>query len=121
MNIIKNRYLYFLISLLVIVPGIIFMLLNWKAIGRPIPLGIDFTGGSLLEVQFKGTRPSADQINEIFLGIAPDSAPSIQSLGEDAFAIRSKSIDDATKAKIVEEITKRTGVETTVMTFSSVS
>ena len=29
MNIIKNRYLYFLISLLVIVPGIIFMAIHW--------------------------------------------------------------------------------------------
>src|SRR5215813_48964 len=101
MNIIKNRYLYFLISLLVIVPGIIFMILNWVNDKQPLPLAIDFTGGSLLEMQFTGTRPSIDQVQSIFLEIAPDTAPSIQALGEDGYAIRSKAIDDATKGKIV--------------------
>ena len=60
MNIIKNRYLYFLISLLVIIPGIVFMTLHWTSTGEgPLALGIDFKGGSLLEVQFErhGTPP----------------------------------------------------------------
>ena len=53
MNLIKYRYLYFAISLLVIIPGVL-ALIFWG-----LPLGIDFTGGSLLEVQFKsGTPPS---------------------------------------------------------------
>ena len=43
MNIIKNRYLYFLISLLVIIPGLVFLILNWTKPGRPLPLCIDFT------------------------------------------------------------------------------
>src|SRR4030095_6322852 len=103
MNIIKNRYLYFLISLLVIIPGVIFMIINWVNIGTPLPLGIDFTGGSLLEVQFTGTRPSADQIQEAFLKFAPNTDPVIQPLGTDSYAIRSKTIDDATKGEIVAE------------------
>jgi preprotein translocase subunit SecF len=51
MNIIKNRYIYFGISLLVIIPGIIALIL-WQ-----LPLGIDFTGGSLLEVSFETGSP----------------------------------------------------------------
>jgi len=121
MNIIKNRYLYFFISLLVIIPGIVFMILNWNETGRPLPLAIDFTGGSLLEVKFSGPRPSAEEVRNIFLEFAPDSAPSIQSLAEDSYAIRSKTIDDATKGQIVEELVNRTGAEVTVLTFSSVS
>ena len=121
MNIIKNRYLYFLISLLVIIPGVVFMVLNWKKSGQPLPLAIDFTGGSLLEVQFTGARPSVEDMRSVFLEFAPDSAPIIQSLGEDSFSIRSKTIDDATKGKIVEELNNRTGAEVTVLTFSSVS
>ncbi len=35
MNIIKNRYLYFLISLLVIIPGIVFMFINWAKNWHP--------------------------------------------------------------------------------------
>lgn len=121
MNIIKNRYFYFLISLLVIIPGIVFMILNWANIKAPLPLGIDFTGGSLLEVQFSGTRPSTDTVNSVFVGIAPDTAPSIQPLGENAYSIRSKRIDDATKGKIVAALQDKTSTTVTVLTFSSVS
>ena len=121
MNIIKNRYLYFLISLLVIIPGIVFMILNWINIKTPFPLAIDFTGGSFLEVQFSGSRPAVDQVKSIFLQIAPDTAPSIQPLGEDAYAIRSKRIEDGTKGQIVAQLGKQTGTTITVLTFSSVS
>jgi preprotein translocase subunit SecF len=121
MNIIKNRYWYFLISLLVIVPGIIFMLLNWKSIGTPIPLGIDFTGGSLLEIQFAGTRPASTQVEQVFAKLAPNSDPVIQPLGNDSYSIRSKAIDDATKGKIVSELESVSGGKINTLTFTSVS
>lgn len=120
MNIIKNRYTYFLISLLVIIPGIVFMILNWINLKTPLPLAIDFTGGSLLEVQFSGTRPSADAVKSIFLQFAPESAPVVQPLDTDAYAIRSKRIEDGTKGQIVAELEK-SGTTVTVLAFSSVS
>src|ERR1041384_6289699 len=121
MNIIKNRYLYFLISLLFIIPGIIFMILNWVNLGTPIPLGIDFTGGSLLEVQFTGPRPTAAQVEEAFLKFAPNTDPTFQALDVDSYAIRSKAIDDATKGQIVSEFEKISGKPVNTLTFSSVS
>jgi len=121
MNIIKNRYLYFLISLLVIIPGLIFLALNWVKFGTPIPLGIDFTGGSLLEVQFTGTLPKADEVQSVFTKFAPDANPVIQPLGEDSYAIRSRAIEDATKGQIVAELESISGSPVTVLAFSSVS
>ena len=121
MNIIKNRYLYFLISLLVIIPGVIFMIINWTTLGTPLPLGIDFTGGSLLEIQFTGTRPTSAQVQEAFLKSAPGSDPVIQPLGEDSYAIRSKTIDDATKGEIVAELESISGSPVNTLAFSSVS
>src|SRR6266508_1801328 len=121
MNIIKNRYLYFLISLLVIIPGLIFMIINWVNLGTPIPLGIDFTGGSLLEVQFTGTRPTTEQIQDAFLKFAQNTDPTVQALGEDSYAIRSKTIDDATKGQIVAEFENLSGKPVNTLTFSSVS
>jgi len=127
MNIIKNRYLYFLISLLVIVPGLFFMGLHWvqnPQVG-PLPLGIDFRGGSLLEVQFEGARPTAEQIAALYAEFSTDaqpiSAPIIQPLGENAYSIRSKTMDDATKGLIVAEMTTRFGSTVTVLNFTSVS
>jgi len=121
MNIIKNRYLYFLISLLVIIPGLIFMIINWVNLGSPIPLGIDFTGGSLLEVQFTGTRPTAAQVEETFLKFAPNTDPAIQALDVDSYAVRSKAINDATKGQIVAELVKISGKPVNTLEFSSVS
>ena len=91
MNIIKNRYWYFLISLLVIVPGIIFMVLHAAETGKgPLALGIDFTGGSLLEVQFSGTRLTPEQVTAIYNNLStasqPIQDPVIQQLGEDSLS-----------------------------------
>ena len=126
MNIIKNRYLYFLISLLVIIPGIIFMGLNWQKnkVG-PLELGIDFRGGSLLEVKFDGDRPTAAEIVTLYKDFStadqPIADPVVQSLGEDSMSIRSKAMTDETKGLMVAEMESRFGSKVTVQNFTSVS
>ncbi len=127
MNIIKNRYLYFLISLIVIIPGLVFMGLHWAANPQegPLPLGIDFRGGSLLEVQFTATRPEPDVIRAIYAQFSteaePINEPIIQPLAEDAYSIRSRSMSDETKGSIVSEMEARSGGAVTVQNFTSVS
>ena len=126
MNIIKNRYLYFLISLLIIVPGIVFMGLNWsKTKEGPLPLGIDFRGGSLLEVQFDGKLPTTEDITTLYADFStagqPLLDPIVQPLGETAYSIRSKTMTDETKGKIVSEMESRFGSKVTVLNFTSVS
>jgi preprotein translocase subunit SecF len=125
MNIIKNRYWYFGISLLIIIPGLIFMGLQWRATGSPLLLGVDFTGGSLLEVQFAGTRPTPAEISTLYAKYStaenPLTDPIVQPLGEDAYSIRSKQMDDATKGKIVADMETLSGGAVTVLNFTSVS
>ena len=126
MNIIKNRYVYFFISLLVIIPGIVFMGLNWaKTKDGPLMLGVDFRGGSLLEVTFEGTRPPTEDIAALYKEFStsdqPIADPLIQSLGTDSFSIRSKTMTDETKGQIVAEMEKRFESTVTVLNFTSVS
>ena len=126
MNIIKNRYVYFFISLVIIIPGIIFMGLNWQRtkVG-PLELGIDFRGGSLLEVQIDGALPSSTDISALYSEFSTEAEPIVdpvvQSLGTDGFSIRSKTMSDETKGKIVAEMETRFGSKVTVLNFSSVS
>jgi len=122
MNIIKNRYLYFGISLLVIIPGIL-ALIFWK-----LPLGIDFTGGSLLEVKFEsGTPPSVTDVTNLDTEFSTPtrdlSNPLVQPLGTDSISIRSKEMDDATKGLVVAALQERfgNGGAVTVMHFTQVS
>ena len=126
MNIIKNRYLYFLISLLVIIPGVIFMALHWAETGEgPLTLGIDFKGGALLEVQFAGTRPPVADITAIYNQFSttkqPINDPVVQPLGDTSYSIRSGQMDDPTKAKIVAAMQQKSGSTATIMNFTSVS
>ncbi len=126
MNIIKNRYVYFFISLLIIIPGLVFMGLNWaKSKEGPLPLGIDFRGGSLLEVQFEGALPKVADLSALYEEFStaeePIAEPVIQPLGDDAYALRSKTMTDETKGKIVAEMESRFGSKVTVLNFTSVS
>jgi len=120
MNIIKYRYIYFAISLLVIVPGII-ALIVWG-----LPVGIDFTGGSLLEIRVtEGHLPTIDQVagayNKLSTSKLPISDPLIQPLGEDGYSIRSREMDDSTKAAVVSEIETATGTKLAILNFTQVS
>jgi preprotein translocase subunit SecF len=122
MNIIKYRYIYFAISLLVIVPGIIALIL-WG-----LPLGIDFTGGSLLEVQFaSGQPPSITDVASLYDEMSTSqvdiSNPVVQPVGTDALSIRSKEMNDALKSQIVSVLKDRFGggQDVIIMNFTQVS
>ena len=122
MNLIKYRYLYFGISLLVIIPGLL-ALIFWG-----LPLGIDFTGGSLLEVQFASGQPPAIAdvaalYNQMSTPQVDISNPVVQPIGTDSLSIRSKEINDALKAQIVSALQDKFGggKPVTITNFTQVS
>jgi preprotein translocase subunit SecF len=114
MDIIKRRYLYFAISLLVIIPGVIALAL-WG-----LPLAIDFTGGSVLEVQFEtGKAPQPAAVIALYdkLGVRD---PEVQSSQNDVLVIRSKEIDETVKNSILSQMTTQFGSKVTVNSFDTV-
>jgi preprotein translocase subunit SecF len=113
-NIVKYRYYYFGISLLVIVPGLL-ALIFWG-----LPLAIDFTGGSLLDISFEsGTRPQPAEILAIYTQNGfPDSQA--QTSGDSGAIIRSKAMDEQEMTKIVSDLESLAGAKVTVQRFDSV-
>jgi preprotein translocase subunit SecF len=95
-DIVKRRYWYFAISLLVIVPGII-ALLVWK-----LPLSIDFTSGTLLELQFNQTTQPLDpaRIREVYAAQTGFEG-TVQPAGDNVMIIRSKPLEEADKQRII--------------------
>jgi preprotein translocase SecF subunit len=81
-NIAERRRLWYTISALVIIPGIIAMIYSTITFGSPVRLSIDFTGGSLYEVKFEDTA-TEQGIREVYTDQGQDD-PIIQRLGEDA-------------------------------------
>ena len=114
LNIVQRRYYFFGLSLLVIIPGLIALLI-WG-----LPLGIDFTGGSLLDVRFEsGKAPNPAEMLALYSDFGLGDAI-IQSSGTDTLIIRSKYIDETAKGQIVAEIENRFGGTVTVQRFESV-
>lgn len=94
MNLMKFKYIFFLISVIVILPGI-FSLFSWG-----LNLSIDFTGGSILEVKTQG------QVNEIKGIFSKNGAEvaSVQKTGSGTYLFRTKSIDVKKKDHILSSI-----------------
>jgi preprotein translocase subunit SecF len=114
MNIVKRRYMYFGISLLVIIPGLL-ALLVWG-----FPLAIDFTGGSLLYVRFEGGKmPQPADMVAFYQENGFEDALA-QTSGTDGLLIRSKTMDDATRNQLVAAMQERFGGTVTVERFESV-
>ncbi len=113
-DIVKRRYLYFAISLLVIVPGMI-ALLVWG-----LPLAIDFKGGSLLDITFTtGKVPEPAQISALYTenGFS-DSV--IQTSGQNGLIIRSLDMTDAQRTALVNQMESKFNATITVNRFESV-
>ena len=114
LNIVGRRYWYFGLSLLVIIPGLIALAL-WG-----LPLAIDFTGGSLLEVRFdSGDPPAPAEVVDLYEELEVGDAL-VQSAGTTDIVARSKPIDEATKTTILSEMEQRFGGPITVLRFDSV-
>jgi preprotein translocase subunit SecF len=113
-DIVKRRYLYFGISLLVIIPGMI-ALLVWG-----LPLAIDFRGGSLLDVRFDtGTVPQPAQVTTLYADNGfSDSI--VQTSGSNGLIIRSLDMTDAQRNELVTAMETRFGSSITVNRFESV-
>jgi preprotein translocase subunit SecF len=114
LNIVGKRYWFFVLSTIVIIPGIIALAL-WG-----LPLAIDFTGGSILEVRFEsGAPPAPAEIVALYdeLGIQD---PLAQSAGTMDIVVRSKLIDETTKGLIIEEMEMRFEGQVTLLRFDSV-
>ena len=75
---------YFLgFSLIFSVAGLISMGVHWARIGSPVPLGVDFRGGTQVQVQFAQT-PALNQIRQAMdaAGIRDSSIESIRNVDQ---------------------------------------
>lgn len=107
MNIVGKRKLWFALSLLIVIPGLISMLYRWSAFGMPLNLGIDFTGGNLFNIEFqKGVTVS--EIREA-LGTIDLDKSQIQMSGERGVVLRTELLDDVRQDKMLSTLQDKIG------------
>src|ERR1700722_15600728 len=97
-NITGNRKLWYALSILLILPGII-SLFVWH-----LNVGIDFRGGTMQEVQFVSNRPSIDQLRSIIDGMSLQDA-TVQETGSLGVIIQFPNISGKDPHTVANSIT----------------
>lgn len=113
-NILGKRYYFFLLSLLIIVPGMI-VLGIWK-----LPLAIDFTGGSYLEFKFDNRQPPPPA--EVILLFEELGIKDVQVVTTEQQTIIAKSsfLDETTQTKLLKSMEEKFQDTITLLRFDSV-
>ncbi|MDM8529466.1 protein translocase subunit SecF, partial [Anaerolineales bacterium HSG24] len=116
MNIVGKRKIYFILSTIMIGMGVIAMIVSAVQFGSPLKLSVDFTSGSLMELQFeKQVQPG--QVRDVFTEyryIDPDTrvlttfkdtdVTTAEQLGQETILVRSKFLPEDAHAGLLEKI-----------------
>ena len=97
MNFTRYRKIYYIFS------GVLIAASLFALFFFGVNLGIDFTGGSILEVEFNNSRPSNQKVQE---GLANLNLGSIylQTTGEKGLILRLKNIDEGVHQELIEKL-----------------
>ena len=113
-DIVGKRYLFFLISAIIIIPGLISLV-----VPPGLQLGVDFTGGTLWEIKFD--QPTSTQAITDVLAAHGFGDSQIQASAGNDFLIRAKEIrpDLPVKSEILADLKAKIG-PLTEQSFQSV-
>ena len=107
-RIVEKRRWYFLLSAVIIVPGLIAMIYSMITLGAPFKLAIDFTGGSVWQMGFEQPVQPAE-LRQVFVDQNIND-PAVTTLGQgNALQVRVKPLDETEKAALTEAITAKFG------------
>ncbi len=102
-NIVSHRRIYFVLSAALIIASA-FCLIFWG-----LKLSIDFTGGTLIEVEFLEERPSNQEIQEKLAALSEEAnldlgQINLQPTGQEGLIMKLKDIDETTHQEILDSL-----------------
>ncbi len=115
MDFVGKRYWFLLVSMIAIVPGVVFLI-----IAPGLNPGIDFTGGSTVTVELSDDT-SQEDVRRLIVDFGETDAV-VQNFGDNTFFIRTKELDEGRKNALLELMETRlspSGVE--LLSFDLVS
>ncbi|WP_242946679.1 MULTISPECIES: protein translocase subunit SecF [Carboxydocella] len=101
MHFVKTRLVWYIISLLIIVPGLVSLV--WQGLN----LGIDFTGGTLLELEYKQV-PAIEQVRAALKEKGLGNA-GIQAAEGNRILIRTVALAEKDRDEVLKAIREKTG------------
>ncbi len=91
-----KRKIWYAISIIILAAGLISLMF------RGLNLGIDFTGGNILQLEFSQTV-AAEDLREVVSGYV-DATPTIQESDSNTFLIRTEDMSEETSQALLDEI-----------------
>jgi preprotein translocase subunit SecF len=107
-NLMQKRLLWFIISLIAIAPGVLFMIWSTISTGSPLPLSIDYTGGTLWEIRFQ--EPVAPTtVRQVFVDAGYSDTTAFTVEDEQTVQVKLKNIDIAEKDALEVQLQEQIG------------
>lgn len=101
MNLMSKKIWYFILSILIILPGLVSLYLYG------LKLGIDFTGGTLFEYKLQSTQ-NRDDLKSVVQNLNTEVSSVIES-GANTYIIKTKPVDEKKIAEVKQAITDKYG------------
>lgn len=116
MWVINNRRIFYTVSIILVVASFVSM------ITLGLNPGIDFTGGTLVEVAYPDGRPDQDQITSRISEIDSTASvrPSTTSQGEEEYIVRMKPVTQEEKESVFSALSLDGSIQVIEKNFSSV-
>jgi preprotein translocase subunit SecF len=115
MFVVKYRKIFYTLSILLVLFSI-FTISKWG-----INYGIDFKGGSIIEVEYNGARPSHDDITSIVKNSGVTSEIVVRPTGDKGYIIRTASLASSTVNVVTANLLSATSTVGTSTVSSTVS
>ena len=117
LQVIRQRAIWWTISSTIIIAGIIAMVISWKQIGTPLRPGLDFVGGTRLQIELDCTQPNncdkpinLDAVRAV-LEAQGLGGSSVQIVGSEqrAVSIRTVTLDVDQRSKLQAALSEKVG------------
>lgn len=111
LNILSKRYWYFAFSLILIIPGLLLLVI------KGMPLGIDFTGGTMIELRFSpDNRPEREALEKLTQDFGIDGT--VVTAGDQNAIVRTPFMDDAQIEAYVQHVAETYNEKPEALRFS---
>ncbi|HEY9679572.1 MAG TPA: protein translocase subunit SecF [Drouetiella sp.] len=110
-DLVKYRWLWFGISGVILIPGIVGIIMCLERFHAPLKLGIDFTGGSILQYQFE-KKANLEDVRQVLdqSNLAGSQVQQAEVSGQDVVVMRTRALDDeAEKRKLDDNLKAKLG------------
>ncbi len=107
-HLVEKRKLWFSISLVLILPGIIFMIWSGLTRGQLLPLSIDFTGGTIWELRFE-QAVAPDDVRQVFVAAGYNDTTVFNVDNPETVQIKFKPVTSDEKEQLKASLSERFG------------